>query len=132
VYEQRPLFPTAAAGDLPALNADWIALLRFDAPAETERDIIAWMAEGEGARQLAAGAVRLRIGRRAKDRPESVTHHPRCIILAEWPEQPPTGAETWRRLVDHFGGALSRVATDVSHRLYPWPDRPLRIRGAAA
>ncbi|MCC6991528.1 MAG: hypothetical protein IT181_21185 [Acidobacteria bacterium] len=122
VYVQRALHPVEVAAELPALDTDWLAMLRFDATAAVEDDIIGWFGAAQGPRLLGLGAKRLRIAHREGERPNSVTSRPRCLIVGEWSCRPPAGAEIWRELLAHFGSALQAVEYYAGRRAYPWPD----------
>jgi hypothetical protein len=124
VYDQLLIAPPAPPGETPALDADWISLIRFAAATATDDRIAAWLGDGETARLFALGAKRLRFAQRTGDHPVYTTHRPRCLFLIEWPERPPRDADTQRRMSERFGNEISDVDTFVGYRLYPWPDKP--------
>ncbi len=124
VYAQRQLHPVETRDDMPALNADWLSMIRFAASEATEAEILRWFPTGAGAGLVEQGARRFRIAHRSAERPGSVTSRPRCLIVGEWPDRPPPGAEAWRDLTAHFGDALGEIDYYTGYRIYPWPDKP--------
>jgi len=105
VYDQRLITPPA---DPPSLNADWIAVARFEASADQDDAIIAKLTELPGAR-------RVRYATRGKDHPRNPTFRPRCMVVTEWDARPSVDLS-----------AVLGLAADcfLGHRVYPWPDHP--------
>jgi hypothetical protein len=122
LYVQRPLYPGGTIETAPALEADWLAMLRFEAAAAVEDEIADWFGQTMGPRLVSGGAKRFRIAHREGERPNSVTTRPRCLIVAEWARRPPPGAELWGELIEAFGGRIQAVEWYAGHRAYPWPD----------
>ena len=115
VYEQRRIMPEASG---PCLDADWLHVLRFDAPMEADSAV------GEAIRQRCSvltgqGVTRIRFACRTKDHPRNPTFRPRCMIVLEAGSRLPG---------DPFAGWLPPSLTGASaftgQRIYPWPDRP--------
>ncbi|MGE0119891.1 MAG: hypothetical protein AB7S71_11060 [Dongiaceae bacterium] len=124
IYTQRVVHPKNTVA-IPLLDADWILMLRFEALAAADREIIGWLSDEEGPRQAKLGATCLRYGWRSYDHPVLPTHRPRCILLAEWPTRPETRL---KELEEKFGDKVSPPEIYVGYRLYPWADRPLNER----
>lgn len=122
VYAQRQLHPVEARDDMPALDADWLSMLRFGAAEATEQALAEWFPKNLGPRLMGLGATRFRIAHRSGERPGSVTTRPRCLIVGEWRHRPPAGAEIWRELSAHFAAAIDAVDYYVGYRAYPWRD----------
>jgi hypothetical protein len=124
VYSQRIVPPTDAAGTIPMLDADWISMIRFEAPASADKDVISWLNDVEGPRLKKLGAAMIRFAYRSSDHPRVPSHRPRCLALAEWSERPAPAAASIDPLTKRFGSAVSNVDLYVGHRLYPWPNKP--------
>lgn len=122
LYVQRPLHPSGSIESEPALDADWLAMLRFDAAEAVENEIAGWFGQTMVPRLIALGAKRFRIAHREGERPNSVTTRPRCLLVAEWTRRPPAGGEVWRELIEAFGTRIQAVEWYAGKRAYPWPD----------
>jgi hypothetical protein len=120
VYEQRLIQPDPGDG---WLDTDWISVIRFDAPREQDPGLDAALAEAFPA-FAAAGATRVRFAHRTQDHPRNPTHRPRCMVVMEWPHQPPVGMDLAAAVQARFGADVTRLDGFTGHRLYPWPDRP--------
>ncbi|MGE0224887.1 MAG: hypothetical protein AB7S57_16590 [Acetobacteraceae bacterium] len=120
VYEQRLIQPEPGDG---WLDADWIAVVRFDAPPEADAEIESALSE-VFPRFASQGLRRIRFAHRTKDHPRNPTHRPRCMVVSEWPQAPAEGADITAMLRQKFGPALSRQDAFTGTRIYPWPDRP--------
>ncbi|MGE0420069.1 MAG: hypothetical protein AB7O80_24960 [Acetobacteraceae bacterium] len=118
IYDQRLVLP---ASDEPCLDADWIAVARFFAPAEADESIIAALTAAFPA-LAAAGATRLRYATRGKDHPRNPTFRPRAMAVVEWPHAPPADVALMDLLAP-LGGA-TELSGFTGHRVYPWVDRP--------
>ncbi len=116
LYDQRLLLP---ATDGPCLDADWLGVARFAAPAEADAAIVASLTAAFP-RLAAAGVKRLRYGTRGKDHPRNPTFRPRCMLVLEWAARPSIDATG---LLGAVGG-VSAMAGFTGHRVYPWPNRP--------
>lgn len=116
LYDQRLILPAAPA---PCLDADWIVLARFAAPASADEAIIAALTRAAPGWH-AAGATRIRYATRGKDHPRNPTFRPRCMAVVEWAAPPPATAAVLP-VLDGLG--LSEAITATGHRLYPLPNR---------
>jgi len=121
IYTQRIVQPKGMTA-IPLLDADWITMVRFDATAAADEEIIGWLGEKEGPLQAGMGAARIRYGWRSYDHPVLPTPRPRCILLAEWAKRPEVRFDALKK---RFSQQVSAVEVYVGYRLYPWADRPL-------
>jgi hypothetical protein len=124
VYKQRVIAPADAAGAIPLLNADWLAVLRFEAAPSEDASLTAWLESVEGPRVMGLGASRVRFACRSSNHPKVPTHRPRCLTLVEWPEQPAAHALGADPLKKRFGDAVKNIDLYVGQRAYPWPNKP--------
>ena len=122
LYEHEQLHPASPERALP-LDADWISILRFNASAE--RDALETVIHQEAARLANAGAKLIRFARRTTDHPTYTTHRPHFMLLAEWPQKPPSEAELFKPVEQQLGGRISDLTPFLGYRVYPWPDRPI-------
>lgn len=122
VYVQRSLHPLQSIEDVPVIDADWLAMLRFDADEATRDEIVDWFGSTLGPRLESLGAKRFRIAHREGERPNSVTSRPQCLIVGEWTCRPPAGAQTWRELIERFALEARTVESYAGRRAFPWPD----------
>ncbi len=120
VYDQRLIQPEPGDG---WLDADWISVVRFDAPVAGDGAIDAVLT-GELSRLAALGARRIRFGHRTQDHPRNPTHRPRCMVVVEWPHSPPAEADLASVLRTRFGAGLTTLDAFSGHRIYPWTDVP--------
>ena len=120
IYAQHLIAPDE---DGAWLNADWIAVFRFDSPASADAAVINALAIEVGhLRDL--GIRRVRFACREQDHPSYTTTRPRCLVVAEWPHRPPAEADLANRLRSRFGAQIANPNVFVGHRIYPWPDQP--------
>jgi hypothetical protein len=117
-YLQRAAIPVVAA----PLDADWISLLRFATPETEDEALIDWVRTEAQKHLMPFGLKRLRLGTRTPEKIGAGTHRPRCMILAEWPAQPPDAANLLPALTRRLGAAVTDAEPYVGWRAYPWPD----------
>jgi len=112
IYDQRLIAPPVTP---PSLAADWVSVVRFEAPAaldQTLSDALAGL----------SGPTRTRYATRGKDHPRNPTFRPRCMIVTEWSARPDADLVG---LVRRAGGAaVTTLDAFTGHRVYPWPDTP--------
>ncbi len=121
VYEQHLIAPDAAG---PCLDADWISVFRFAVPEEAD-EVIADLLTRHWPLLLSTGIKRIRFATRGRDHPRNPTFRPRCMVLAEWDEQPSDDASGIPDLLfDAAGDAIDDDTAFIGQRVYPWPDRP--------
>ena len=104
------------------LNADWISVERFEFSDLDRSALLDYLDSGEAERILLAGAKRVRLAARTKAGPKHVSGRPSCMLLAEWPAQPPI-ADIGAHLSARFGEVVREQSFFVGYRLYPWADR---------
>ncbi|MSP03598.1 MAG: hypothetical protein EXR07_21550 [Acetobacteraceae bacterium] len=121
VYDQILIAPNASG---PCLDADWISVFRFAVPEEADDAIVGALSRHQPLME-AAGLTRLRYAVRGQDHPRNPTFRPRCMVVAEWAEQPPRDLGIPDILHSVAGEAISDDTAFTGHRVYPWPDRPL-------
>jgi len=117
-YLERVALPA----DAGPMNADWVSLARFALPEAEDEALIVWVRGELHARLAPLGVKRVRLGTRTIEKIGAGTHRPRCIVLAEWPAQPPKAADLLPLLASRFGAAVSDSDGFVGWRAYPWPD----------
>ena len=120
VYTQRVLGGTRADAALP-LDADWVSLIRFDAPASSAAAFEAIL-KREAASLSKRGAFSIRFAERGPDHPTHSSHRPRFIALAEWAARPGVDASL-AALLDGAGlSGITNIKPFTGYRVYPWPD----------
>ena len=126
IYTQRRIDGAPAGAPMEMLDADWVTMIRFDAPPQAEAELVAWIEGNEWPLLSAVGASRLRFGAHSFDHPlAGPSKRPRCVALAEWSERPGKAAEIAARLNDRFAGEVSRLDAYVGYRIYPWANKPV-------
>ncbi len=130
VYTYRSL---QGAGD-PArkIDADWVALVRFESDDAPDDALIDWLQAQEVGRLMALGAASVRLVRRTKDRPNTSSYRPAWAILTEWGGRPPQTADLTGPLADHLDHPLADGDAFVGFRLFPWPDDAALLRDPPA
>ncbi len=121
IYEQHPLSLKELAPQ-GRLDADWIAVLRFDSAVEA--GTVAELLAGED--WHGSGIDMIRLGTRTTDHPVYTTDRPRFILSLEGQCRPAGVQATIERLLQDIGAKapLSRKLNFEGQRIYPWPDRP--------
>ncbi len=120
VYAQHMIVPDDTGA---WLNADWLSIFRFESPASADTAIINALAVELG-RLRGLGLARMRFACREHDHPTYPSVRPRCMVVMEWPHQPPADAHLSERLLARFGTRLTHPSVFIGRRLYPWPDQP--------
>jgi hypothetical protein len=120
VYTQRMLGGSRAASDLP-LDADWVSLVRFDAPPSSAAAFEAALRK-QAPRLGELGAFSIRFAERGPDHPTHSTHRPRFLALADWAKQPPAAASLAALLEGEGLADITNIKPFTGYRVYPWPD----------
>ncbi len=117
VYEQCLIAPYS---DEPCLDADWISVFRFAVPDDADEAIAAILARHQPL-FAASGLRRIRYAVRGRDHPRNPTFRPRCMVVAEWAEQPPADTGIPDVLFDAAGDTITDDTAVTGRRVYPWP-----------
>jgi hypothetical protein len=117
IYRQIALGGHADSPE-PSLDADWIAVFRFETPAEP--DAIASTFAGPAWR--GRGITRARLGVRTQDHPTYTTHRPSFMLVLECDEDP-----SEINLVTSAAKAIPSSTSNVdqfsARRVFPWPTK---------
>jgi hypothetical protein len=103
------------------IDADWISLVRFDAPAASA-DAFEAVLTKEASRLSQLGAFSIRFAERGPDHPTYSTHRPRFLALADWAKQPPAEASLTALLEGAGLADVTSIKLFTGYRVYPWPD----------
>ena len=103
------------------IDADWVSLVRFDAPAASAAAFGAALRK-EAPRLSRLGVFSIRLAERGPDHPIYSTHRPRFLALTDWAKQPPAEASLTALLEGAGLADVTNIKPFTGYRVYPWPD----------
>lgn len=104
----------------PSLDADWIAVLRFE--TADDADAIESALAGPRTAWRAQGVTRARLAVRTQDHPTYTTHRPSFILALEC-DHDPSGADLIASAAEALPSSASNLDRFSARRVFPWPTR---------
>lgn len=104
------------------LEADWVAVWRFDADANLIAEVAKWMAASGETLFRDAGATDIRLLVKTRESPTGSSIRPGGAICIGCPRKPDSGLGVSAKFPDLLKAAIGDTPGFVGWRTFPWPD----------